>query len=75
MRSGPFWKPIISIPWRVIDAAGELLPFGDASFDVVYSNNVLEHTSKPAQVLREGSACPKAGRHIVCGGSQLPLVL
>jgi ubiquinone/menaquinone biosynthesis C-methylase UbiE len=48
-------------PMRVIDAAGECLPFGDASFDVVYSNNVLEHTSKPAQVLREAVRVLKPG--------------
>jgi SAM-dependent methyltransferase len=38
---------------RIVDASGENLPFEDASFDVVYSNNVLEHTSDPALVLRE----------------------
>jgi SAM-dependent methyltransferase len=38
---------------RIIDARGENLPFDNASFDVVYSNNVLEHTSDPARVLRE----------------------
>jgi SAM-dependent methyltransferase len=40
-------------PSRVIDAKGEDIPFPDAAFDVVYSNNVLEHTSNPAKVLRE----------------------
>jgi SAM-dependent methyltransferase len=48
-------------PMRVVDAAGESLPFDDASFDVVYSNNVLEHTSKPAQVLREAVRVLKPG--------------
>ncbi|HEX3848281.1 MAG TPA: class I SAM-dependent methyltransferase [Steroidobacteraceae bacterium] len=48
-------------PLRVIDATGENLPFADASFDVVYSNNVLEHTQRPAQVLREAVRCLKPG--------------
>lgn len=38
---------------RVVNASGESLPFDDASFDVVFSNNVLEHTSNPATVLSE----------------------
>ena len=38
---------------RVIRACGERLPFPDESFDVVYSANVLEHTSDPATVLAE----------------------
>jgi SAM-dependent methyltransferase len=38
---------------RVMDGVGEKLPFPDATFDIVYSNNVLEHTSDPALVLQE----------------------
>jgi SAM-dependent methyltransferase len=48
-------------PSRIIDAAGESLPFDDASFDVVYSNNVLEHTVDPALVLREAVRVLKPG--------------
>jgi ubiquinone/menaquinone biosynthesis C-methylase UbiE len=48
-------------PMRIVDAAGENLPFDDASFDVVYSNNVLEHTAKPEQVLREAARVLKPG--------------
>jgi ubiquinone/menaquinone biosynthesis C-methylase UbiE len=40
-------------PDRVIDSAGESLPFPDESFDVVYSANVLEHTEEPERVLME----------------------
>ena len=40
-------------PERVINATGESLPFPDASFDLVYSANVLEHTENPERVLRE----------------------
>lgn len=34
-------------------ADGERLPFGDDSFDVVYSNGVLHHTPDTAQAVRE----------------------
>jgi SAM-dependent methyltransferase len=40
-------------PQRVVPANGEALPFADASFDIVYSTNVLEHTNEPARVLAE----------------------
>ncbi len=37
----------------LVVAAGEALPFRGGSFDVVFSNSVLEHVRDPAQVLRE----------------------
>jgi ubiquinone/menaquinone biosynthesis C-methylase UbiE len=40
-------------PERIIGATGESLPFPDASFDIVYSSNVLEHTQQPVRVLSE----------------------
>jgi SAM-dependent methyltransferase len=40
-------------PGRVVDSVGESLPFPDASFDIVYSANVLEHTENPERVLSE----------------------
>jgi SAM-dependent methyltransferase len=40
-------------PDRVRDAVGEALPFGDNMFDIVYSTNVLEHTTYPLKVLEE----------------------
>lgn len=46
---------------RVVDAVGESIPFADGTFDVVYSNNVLEHTSNPALVLEEAFRVLKPG--------------
>jgi ubiquinone/menaquinone biosynthesis C-methylase UbiE len=40
-------------PARITNASGEALPFGDESFDVVYSANVLEHTDNPELVVGE----------------------
>jgi SAM-dependent methyltransferase len=40
-------------PCPIALAAGEALPFPSGSFDVVFSNSVLEHVRDPAQVLRE----------------------
>lgn len=40
-------------PARIIPVQGETLPFADASFDIVYSANVLEHTNDPLKVLEE----------------------
>lgn len=38
---------------RIFDSTGEVLPFPDESFDIVYSANVLEHTEYPERVLAE----------------------
>jgi SAM-dependent methyltransferase len=40
-------------PSRIQNAHGESLPFPGETFDIVYSGNVLEHTSDPRQVLCE----------------------
>ncbi len=40
-------------PERIIPVRGETLPFADASFEIVYSANVLEHTEDPLKVLEE----------------------
>jgi len=48
-------------PSRILDATGENLPFDEASFDIVYSANVLEHTQDPAQVLSEAARVLRPG--------------
>jgi SAM-dependent methyltransferase len=48
-------------PSRILDATGEAIPFPDATFDIVYSNNVLEHTADPAKVLSEALRVLKPG--------------
>lgn len=40
-------------PERIIPVKGEILPFPDASFEIVYSANVIEHTEDPLKVLEE----------------------
>jgi SAM-dependent methyltransferase len=40
-------------PGRIVPVADNDLPFPDASFDIVYSANVLEHTQNPLRVLEE----------------------
>jgi SAM-dependent methyltransferase len=40
-------------PERIVPAKGEILPFAGASFEIVYSANVLEHTENPLKVLEE----------------------
>lgn len=41
-------------PERIIRVTDDHLPFEDASFDIVYAGNVLEHTEVPLRVLEEG---------------------
>lgn len=48
-------------PDRVVNSAGESLPFADESFDVVYSANVLEHTAVPERVLSESLRVLRSG--------------
>jgi SAM-dependent methyltransferase len=38
---------------RTVSAYGEALPFDDASFDVVISDNVVDHAESPGRIARE----------------------
>ena len=42
---------------------GERLPFGDASFDLVYCKQVLEHVRRPEPLLAEVARVLAPGRH------------
>jgi SAM-dependent methyltransferase len=39
---------------RIIRVVDDNLPFPDATFDIVYAGNVLEHTENPVKVVEEG---------------------
>jgi len=41
--------------------AGEAIPYADATFDLIFSDNVLEHLADPATVLREACRVLKPG--------------
>lgn len=43
----------------------ESLPFGDAEFDLVIANHLLEHVSNPNQVLAEFARCLKPGGMLI----------
>ena len=43
------------------EGVGETIPYADASFDVVVSDNVLEHLDRPLEVFREVSRVLKPG--------------
>lgn len=43
---------------------GEALPFEDASFDIVYSSNVLEHVENPSAVVSEAIRVLKPGGYL-----------
>jgi ubiquinone/menaquinone biosynthesis C-methylase UbiE len=45
----PYWQH--KVP--TVAAGGEKLPFADESFDVVISDNVIDHAEKPLQIIEE----------------------
>lgn len=55
----------VSAPNLVVCAAGEQLPYPDNTFDVMLSNEVLEHVQDDAQVLREMARTLKPGGRLV----------
>jgi len=50
---------------RIAAGSVEKLPFADASFDVVFSHEVLEHVGDDAQAIREARRVLRPGGHLV----------
>jgi SAM-dependent methyltransferase len=49
---------------RTVAGDGYRLPFADATFDLVFSSNVLEHVADPERFLRESIRVAKPGGHV-----------
>jgi len=50
---------------NILNAAGESLPFGDSSFDLILSHEVLEHVADDAAAVREMARVLKPGGRAV----------
>jgi SAM-dependent methyltransferase len=50
---------------------GRRLPFGDASFDLVYCKQVLEHVDHPRELVAEAARVLEPGGHLAGSTSQL----
>ena len=48
------------VSFQVVDAA-QRLPFADASFDAIFSNDAINHLPRRAELFRRLAPCPEAG--------------
>ena len=53
------WQRTSSVP--TLQAEGEKLPFGDSSFDIVLSDNVVDHAEDPRRIVEEIARVLKPG--------------
>lgn len=53
--------------FQILQGVGEALPYGDASFDVVYSSHVLEHAADEIRFLQEASRVLKDQGVLIIG--------
>lgn len=79
---GAIKRLTVGMPVEIIDAYGEAIPLPDETVDVVYARQVLHHTSKLNQVLRECARVLKKGgvfiacrEHVVDNKKQLEIFL
>jgi ubiquinone/menaquinone biosynthesis C-methylase UbiE len=56
-RLFPLWQKNAS----TIAAAGEKLPFGDETFEIVLSDNVIDHAEQPEEIVAESIRVLKSG--------------
>lgn len=50
---------------QIVNAAGESLPFGDSTFDLILSHEVIEHVKDDRQAVREMARTLKPGGRLV----------
>jgi ubiquinone/menaquinone biosynthesis C-methylase UbiE len=53
----PYWQK----DTKTLAAIGEKLPFADGEFDIVLSDNVIDHAEKPISIIEEFSRVLKSG--------------
>lgn len=56
------WRPINTEGLIFVKASGEALPFKDNTFDLVFSNAVMEHVNNPTLFLKE---CYRVSKNVV----------
>jgi SAM-dependent methyltransferase len=58
-------RQALAVSPRIAAGSVQALPFADASFDIVFSHEVLEHVADDAAALREAARVVRPGGHVV----------
>ncbi|MGB3300805.1 MAG: methyltransferase domain-containing protein, partial [Phormidesmis sp.] len=53
-----------TVPYEVVIGNGCNIPFCDDSFDLAFSNSVIEHVGDEASTLKFAQECERVGRHV-----------